>query len=103
MEIGKNYREGKLWYCCQCLVSLVLLMFHLGRVKIARHSNSGKLAAVKIIPKRNPSHMRPSENNAQEDEERLARSIEREIVIMKLIDHPHILKLYDVWETSNQL
>ena len=26
-------------------------------------------------------------------------SVEREIVVMKLINHPHIMKLYDVWET----
>src|ERR1700712_541020 len=29
--------------------------------------------------------------------------IEREIVIMKLIDHPNVLNLYDVWETSTEL
>lgn len=29
--------------------------------------------------------------------------IEREIVIMKLIDHPNVLNLYDVWETSSEL
>ena len=69
-----------------------------GRVKVARHSITKKLAAVKIIPKRNPAHAQSTD-----DEDRLARSIEREIVIMKLIDHPHVLKLYDVWETSSQL
>lgn len=29
--------------------------------------------------------------------------IEREIVIMKLIDHPNIMSLFDVWETSKEL
>jgi len=29
--------------------------------------------------------------------------IEREIVIMKLIEHPNVLRLYDVWETGNDL
>jgi len=29
--------------------------------------------------------------------------IEREIVLMKLIDHPNVLSLYDVYETSNDL
>lgn len=29
--------------------------------------------------------------------------IEREIVIMKLIDHPNVMSLYDVWETSKEL
>lgn len=30
-------------------------------------------------------------------------SIEREIVIMKLIEHPNVMRLYDVWETSSEL
>lgn len=27
----------------------------------------------------------------------------REITIMKLLDHPNIVKLYDVWENHNEL
>lgn len=30
-------------------------------------------------------------------------AVEREIVVMKLIDHPNIMRLYDVWETSTSL
>ena len=30
-------------------------------------------------------------------------AIEREIVVMKLIDHPNVMRLYDVWETSTEL
>lgn len=29
--------------------------------------------------------------------------IEREIVIMKLIEHPNVMRLYDVWETGSDL
>lgn len=29
--------------------------------------------------------------------------IEREIVIMKLIEHPNVLRLMDVWETTSEL
>ena len=29
--------------------------------------------------------------------------MKREIVIMKLIEHPNVLRLYDVWETSGEL
>ena len=35
--------------------------------------------------------------------EKVLLCIEREIVIMKLIDHPNVLNLYDVWETANEL
>jgi serine/threonine-protein kinase HSL1, negative regulator of Swe1 kinase len=38
-----------------------------------------------------------------EQADKILLSIEREIVLMKLIDHPNILSLYDVWETSNEL
>jgi serine/threonine-protein kinase HSL1 (negative regulator of Swe1 kinase) len=30
-------------------------------------------------------------------------AVEREIVVMKLVDHPNVLKLYDVWETSSSI
>jgi hypothetical protein len=29
--------------------------------------------------------------------------IEKEIVIMKLIEHPNVLRLMDVWETGKEL
>lgn len=41
--------------------------------------------------------------NLGDEAERILRSIEREIVIMKLIEHPNIMQLYDVWETSTEL
>lgn len=48
--------------------------------------------AVKIINKEFLSS-RPS----------MRKKVEREIVVMKIIDHPNILKLYDVYETSKYL
>ena len=41
--------------------------------------------------------------NLEEQADRVLLGIEREIVIMKLIDHPNIMRLYDVWETSTEL
>jgi len=38
-----------------------------------------------------------------DEEDKILTAIEREIVIMKLIDHPNVLSLYDVWETKNEL
>ena len=35
--------------------------------------------------------------------EQVLLSLEREIVVMKLIEHPNIIQLYDVWETSTEL
>lgn len=42
-------------------------------------------------------------HNIPDETDRILRSIEREIVIMKLIEHPNVMKLYDVWETSTEL
>jgi serine/threonine-protein kinase HSL1 (negative regulator of Swe1 kinase) len=47
------------------------------------------LAAVKILPK------------GELEKQRYA--VEREIVMMKLMDHPNVLNLYDVWEGRNDL
>ncbi|KAH7924279.1 Pkinase-domain-containing protein [Leucogyrophana mollusca] len=71
-----------------------------GRVRIARHTKSGKYAAVKIVSK---NTVMGSINKLADSAEHMLLSIEREIVIMKLIDHPNIMRLYDVWETSSEL
>ncbi|KIY67315.1 Pkinase-domain-containing protein [Cylindrobasidium torrendii FP15055 ss-10] len=74
-----------------------------GRVKLARHAKTGTMAAVKIIPKTVLfSHMSRL-NDLEEENERTELALQREIVIMKLIDHPNIMKLYDVYDTSEKL
>ena len=74
-----------------------------GRVRLARHSRTGQYAAVKIVSKTALLNSRMSLTSLGEESERILHGIEREIVIMKLIDHPHIMRLYDVWETSTEL
>ncbi|KAI0675741.1 kinase-like domain-containing protein [Trametes maxima] len=74
-----------------------------GRVRLARHSKTGQYAAVKIVSKTALLNSRMSLSSLGEEAERILHSIEREIVIMKLIDHPNIMRLYDVWETSTEL
>jgi serine/threonine-protein kinase HSL1 (negative regulator of Swe1 kinase) len=74
-----------------------------GRVRIARHTKTKQYAAVKIVSKNALVNSRMSLNSLAEDHERILQGIEREIVIMKLIEHPNIMRLYDVWETSTEL
>ncbi|KAI0766949.1 Pkinase-domain-containing protein [Trametes elegans] len=74
-----------------------------GRVRLARHTKTGQYAAVKIVSKTALLNSRMSLSSLGEEAERILHSIEREIVIMKLIDHPNIMRLYDVWETSTEL
>ncbi|PPQ68574.1 hypothetical protein CVT25_005418 [Psilocybe cyanescens] len=62
----------------------------------------GQYAAIKIIPK-NALGSRVSLNRLADEVEHNLLAVEREIVVMKLIDHPNIMKIYDVWETSSSL
>ncbi|KAF7972747.1 hypothetical protein HWV62_17108 [Athelia sp. TMB] len=71
-----------------------------GRVRIARHLKTGQLAAIKIV---NKNLFTKSMANLTDDPEHVLLSLEREIVVMKLIQHPNIIQLYDVWETSTEL
>lgn len=73
-----------------------------GHVRIARHSKTGQYAAIKIISK-GALASRISLNRLADEVEHNLLSVEREIVVMKLIDHPNIMRLYDVWETSTSL
>ncbi|KAF9167659.1 hypothetical protein BGX20_011532 [Mortierella sp. AD010] len=63
-----------------------------GCVKLARHRKTNEQVAVKIISKASLA------NRAA-----VHRGIEREIAIMKLINHPHVIRLYDVYETDKEL
>ncbi|RLV92526.1 Serine/threonine-protein kinase GIN4 [Spathaspora sp. JA1] len=78
-----------------------------GRVLLATHQITGQKAAVKVVSK---SEL----HDIEEDEGQkpsaaggaaggLPYGIEREIIIMKLLTHPNVLRLYDVWETSKAL
>ncbi|TIA96391.1 hypothetical protein E3P94_02632 [Wallemia ichthyophaga] len=70
------------------------------RVKLARHRKTHQLAAIKIVAK---ASLAPKPNTSHEDPWRALRAIEREIAVMKIIDHPNITSLYDVWETSDYI
>ena len=78
------------------------LVDSLGHVRIARHSKTGQYAAIKIISK-GALASRISLNRLADEVEHNLLAVEREIVVMKLIDHPNVMRLYDVWETSTSL
>jgi len=63
-----------------------------GKVKRAHHSQTGQQVAIKIINKSKLTS-KPT----------LRRKVEREIAVMKLIDHPHLIKLFDVLQTRKYL
>jgi len=65
----------------------------IGRVKLAVHKETGFKVAIKIVDKEKINEVNPH----------LLQKIEREIVLMKLLNHRNILKLYEVYETSKYL
>ncbi|KAF8560890.1 hypothetical protein P879_05040 [Paragonimus westermani] len=71
------------------LRSFYALLFP-GLVKMGVHCVTGKKVAVKIV-------------NREKLSESVLQKVEREIAIMKLIEHPHVLGLYDVYENRRHL
>lgn len=84
------------------------------RVRLARHRLTQQSVAVKIISKKTAS-LSQAGSIAQLDKverelpeaddgfRRLPVTVEREIAIMKLIEHPNIIKILDVWENRNEM
>lgn len=82
-----------------------------GRVRLAKHAVTGQRAAIKIVSKKS-AKMVQSQSIAAMDrktepgvpgQQVIPCAIEREVVIMKLIEHPNIIGLYDVWENRGEL
>jgi serine/threonine protein kinase len=64
-----------------------------GTVRLGVHASSGQKVAVKIINKSDASHTRSKKLGKWE----------KEMNIMKLIRHPNVLKLIEVYEKDSQL
>lgn len=103
-----------------------------GRVRLAKNMETGQLAAIKIVPRKNNMHSKTEATSTCSSVSYLSTSsnatstmlnttantntnaghannptnpygIEREIVIMKLISHANVLGLYEVWENKSEL
>ncbi|XP_071830597.1 serine/threonine-protein kinase BRSK2-like [Apostichopus japonicus] len=61
-----------------------------GLVKLGVHCITGRKVAIKIV-------------NKEKLSESVLMKVEREIAIMKLIEHPHVLGLFDVYENKKYL
>lgn len=84
------------------------------RVRLCRHNVTHQLAAVKIVNRRMAYLVQDSslaalskwDNSMPEQingEMRVPMAIEREVAILKLIEHPNIMKLYDIWENRSEM
>lgn len=83
-------------------------------MRLARHIYTGQEAAIKIVQKSNAqisqagslAALDQAESTLAESEDGIRRmpiGIEREVAIMKLIQHPNIMKLYDIWENRTEM
>ncbi|KAL1619065.1 serine/threonine-protein kinase gin4 [Diplodia seriata] len=84
------------------------------RVRAVRHCVTGQLGAAKIISKKTADKVKAQSllnlyKSAETDPKLAAHmkampfGLEREIVIMKLLNHSNIVKLFDVWENRSEL
>ena len=82
-----------------------------GKVRKVKHVHTGQIAAAKIIPKKAAEELRAESlmnlemTTAKQNDGGivLPLGIEREVVIMKLLEHPNVVKLFDVWENRSEL
>lgn len=83
------------------------------RVRLARHHATHDVVAVKILAK-NMTQLTAAGSMAELDkwdrtrdefnsQRQMPLSIEREVAVLKLIDHPHIVKLHDIWENRAEM
>jgi serine/threonine-protein kinase HSL1, negative regulator of Swe1 kinase len=84
-----------------------------GRVRLAKHALTGQAAAIKIVSKKSAALVQSASMAQMDKDDTLPTNvaslrtmpfgIEREVVIMKLIEHPNVINLYDVWENRGEL
>ncbi|GMR62437.1 hypothetical protein PMAYCL1PPCAC_32632, partial [Pristionchus mayeri] len=77
-------------YCGPYRLEKTLGKGQTGLVKTGTHCISGRKVAIKIV-------------NKEKLSDSVLQKVEREIAIMKLIEHPHVLHLYDVYENKKYL
>jgi len=85
------------------------------RVRIVRHKTRDQYGAVKIITRTVAESTRAqslanliestngSPSQSASGHKPIPYGLEREIAVMKLLEHPNIVRLYDVWENRNEL
>lgn len=83
------------------------------RVRAVRHRYTQQVGAVKIIARSTAEstraqslahlHEHARSNNVVSGYRPIPTGLEREIALMKLLEHDNIVKLFDVWENRNEL
>uniref|UniRef100_A0A8C5GYK6 Serine/threonine-protein kinase BRSK2-like n=1 Tax=Gouania willdenowi TaxID=441366 RepID=A0A8C5GYK6_GOUWI len=87
---GGEDGEGSAQYVGPYRLEKTLGKGQTGLVKLGIHCITGQKVAIKIV-------------NREKLSESVLMKVEREIAILKLIEHPHVLKLHDVYENNKYL
>ncbi|VDN57719.1 unnamed protein product [Dracunculus medinensis] len=90
LSTGVNVVSQQAQYCGPYKLEKTLGKGQTGLVKTGTHCITGRKVAIKIV-------------NKEKLSESVLQKVEREIAIMKLIEHPHVLHLYDVYENKKYL
>ena len=88
----KTYNEENLECVGSYILDKTLGTGATGKVKLAKHLKTGEKVGIKII-KKELFYDKPS----------LRIKVQREISVMKLMFHPHVIKIFDVLEDSKYL
>ncbi|CAN6452346.1 unnamed protein product [Victoria cruziana] len=88
---GANGRTGSDVFLSNYRLGKTLGIGSFGKVKIAEHVLTGHKVAIKILNRRKIKNMEMEEK------------VRREIKILRLFMHPHIIRLYEVIETQSDI
>lgn len=73
-----------------------------GRVRLVRHVVTKQLGAAKIMSKQ-PVQGPDTGTVDGKPKQKWTNPMEREVIIMKMVRHPNIVRMYDVWEGHHEL
>lgn len=107
-RVGREIGKGASGMSPHILFDFSSRELMIGRVRIAKNADTNIYAAMKVIDKAAPERETvcsiATATSKEEDKcEKVKHSIEREVVIMKLIQHPNVIQLYDVYEDSENM
>lgn len=84
-----EFREVEGTHSNFLLTKFVHITFTLGKVKLGIHVHTGEQVAIKIIPRQQMNHS-----------SLVAQAVERELAVLQLLDHPHLVELRHVMQDT---
>lgn len=73
-----------------------------GCIRLGVHEKDGRFAAIKIMSKAKAAEVLSVVNSISAKED-WSNALEREVIIMKTVQHPNIVSIKSVWESKHEL